>query len=219
MLVLASALALIMATSYAAEPAGAAKSPSPGEEKGKAGMAGPERPQALTAESILEKFDADKDKELSKDEFAKFMEDMFGQADRSANGKLDAGELTGLMMRLAPRPAFGPSGPGGPGGPSAMGFFMSFDKNGDKKISKDEMPERMQERFDQMDTNKDGFIDETEMASLQGRFGQRPGGEAGRPGGQGRQGMGAGKGQGPGGAAGKAGAGKAGPADDEGGEE
>ena len=46
---------------------------------------------------------------------------------------------------------------------------MSLDKDGDKKISKDEAPERMKENFAQLDTNTDGFLDSGEIAALRRR--------------------------------------------------
>jgi Ca2+-binding EF-hand superfamily protein len=44
---------------------------------------------------------------------------------------------------------------------------MSLDKDGDGKISRDELPEQARKAFDHMDTNSDGFIDATEIAELQ----------------------------------------------------
>lgn len=84
------------------------------------------------------------------------------------------------------RPGDGPGG-GGPGGGRAGGgrqgggMIAALDKDGDGKISKDEAPERMRDRFDTMDTNGDGFIDQDEQAAMARRFqggGGRPGGEA-----------------------------------------
>jgi HlyD family secretion protein len=42
--------------------------------------------------------------------------------------------------------------------------LMSFDKDGDKKISKDEAPDQVKGFFDRMDSNSDGFIDAKEIA-------------------------------------------------------
>lgn len=59
-------------------------------------------------------------------------------------------------------------GPGGPGGGSRSGGFdlMQFDADGDGKVSKQEAPERMQEGFDGLDTNKDGALDRAEINAL-----------------------------------------------------
>jgi hypothetical protein len=56
------------------------------------------------------------------------------------------------------------------------------DANNDGKISKDEAPPFIRERFDRVDVNSDGFIDETELRGLM----QRPReGDAPPPGGRG----------------------------------
>ena len=66
--------------------------------------------------------------------------------------------------------------------------IKGFDQNNDGKITKDEMPERMQAMIERLDTNKDGSIDNKELAALKDRLaqgGQRPQGQPGqRPEGQ-----------------------------------
>ncbi len=74
------------------------------------------------------------------------------------------------------RPGRFARGPGGPGG-----FFERFDANEDGKIAKDELPERMQERFPMMDADNDGFIDQEEMQEMRRRFSGRAGSRAGPP--------------------------------------
>jgi Ca2+-binding EF-hand superfamily protein len=65
-----------------------------------------------------------------------------------------------------------PPGGGGGGGMRQMPQFADLDKNKDKKISKDEWPSQMpQQFFDRLDTNHDGFIDETEWSAMRQRFG------------------------------------------------
>src|SRR5690242_16347443 len=41
--------------------------------------------------------------------------------------------------------------------------IMSFDKNKDGKVTKDELPERMHHLIEQGDTNKDGALDRDEV--------------------------------------------------------
>jgi len=74
----------------------------------------------------------------------------------------------------------GRSGRGGGGGGGNWNPLERFDENGDKKISKEEMPERMQERFDELDKDKDGALTEEEFrAGMQGRGRGGRGGEGG----------------------------------------
>jgi Ca2+-binding EF-hand superfamily protein len=61
---------------------------------------------------------------------------------------------------------------------------MGFDKNGDGRVTKDEMPERMKERMlPRTDTNGDGAIDKQEAEKMAERFGR---GGPGAGGGTGR---------------------------------
>jgi hypothetical protein len=66
------------------------------------------------------------------------------------------------------RPGGDAASPGGRGGADLEARFKELDKDGDGKISKDEAPERMQDNFDRIDSNSDGFIDMTEMQKAMG---------------------------------------------------
>lgn len=60
-----------------------------------------------------------------------------------------------------------PKGAGGPGGRT---FSISqFDADKDGKVSKAEAPEQMQQFFDRVDSNGDGFLDASEVAEMQRR--------------------------------------------------
>jgi Ca2+-binding EF-hand superfamily protein len=67
--------------------------------------------------------------------------------------------------------------------------LMSFDKNKDGKLSKDELPERMRGIFDRGDTNHDGFLTADEIAKVASA-------QAMPQGGGGREGRGEGRGPG-----------------------
>ena len=56
--------------------------------------------------------------------------------------------------------------PSGPGVDDIVARLMAFDKNKDGKITKDELPERMQFLIDLGDTNKDGALDRDEIKKL-----------------------------------------------------
>ena len=56
--------------------------------------------------------------------------------------------------------------PAGLGVDDVVARLMAFDKNKDGKITKDELPERMQFLIDLGDTNKDGALDRDEIKKL-----------------------------------------------------
>jgi hypothetical protein len=57
--------------------------------------------------------------------------------------------------------------------------MAELDKDKDGKISRDEAPEQMKAFFDQMDGNKDGFVDAKEMAEIRKKMGAGGGGPGG----------------------------------------
>lgn len=111
---------------------------------------------------------------------------------------LVSGLMVGLLMtaHAAAQPPTRPQGQQAQQGqPRTVGGFVTrlraMDANKDGKISKDELPERMQSILTRVDTNKDDAIDEKELKALEARFagnagdrpqGQRPQGD--RPQGQ-----------------------------------
>jgi Ca2+-binding EF-hand superfamily protein len=115
----------------------------------------------------------------------------FMALDANGDGVLDAAELDAAPTVLAKldknsdgritadevRPAFpdrregeGRRGPeGGQGGnvvEETVKTLMAFDANHDGKLSKDELPERMQGLFDRADVDKDGFLTADEIRKL-----------------------------------------------------
>lgn len=77
--------------------------------------------------------------------------------------------LKGDPVKPGPKQRSGPQGKKQPGG--GRGFdpeqiinrIMESDKNGDKKISKEEAPDRLKRNFDEIDLNEDGLIDRKEL--------------------------------------------------------
>jgi Ca2+-binding EF-hand superfamily protein len=128
--------------------------------------------------------DTDKDGQLSTAEIVAAGTTLM-KFDRNGDGKLTPEEIFGPGAGPPPaRPADGapPSarpgeprpGVGRPGG----GFSLeAFDKDKDGKISKEEAPDRLKERFEQVDSNSDGFIDQAEFRQMTERM-QKAGGKA-----------------------------------------
>ncbi|MBA4016796.1 MAG: hypothetical protein C0483_06390 [Pirellula sp.] len=81
------------------------------------------------------------------------------------------------------------AGQGGPAGSRPSGGrsmdVMSFDKDGDGKVSRAEAPEQMQAFFDRMDGDADGFISAAEAAAARARRASQGGAPGGVPGGGG----------------------------------
>ncbi len=63
-----------------------------------------------------------------------------------------------------------------PASPPARPKFSDLDKDGDNKLTKDEAPERMQQFFDKIDKNQDGFVDQGEWSAMQQARKQAQGG-------------------------------------------
>jgi Ca2+-binding EF-hand superfamily protein len=102
----------------------------------------------------------------------------------NASGEITREELLqSLPPGLGPgaggggRGGFGGIFGGGAGGQNPNGALMSFDqilkaldKNGDGKLQKSELPPRLQDQFEQFDTNHDGVLDESEFKQILPRF-------------------------------------------------
>lgn len=204
-----------------AQPPGGGR--GPGGQGGSRGPGGPDgfRPPLHPLEEAL---DTDGDHQLSAKEIENAVAAL-KKLDKNENGKIDHDELRPRFGGPPGIPDGGGRGPGrgGPDGPGGRGAgpdgpprdreagrtgnvddmlarVLSFDKNEDGKLTKDEIPERMQGMLTRGDTNEDGALDKEELAkiaaSFQGRGegrrpegdrpeGRGPGGSDGRPEGRG----------------------------------
>ena len=177
-ILLAGSLCLAATVATLAQPPRPA---GPGRPGGLEGPGGPGvRGFRLPPSPVMIALDTDGDGELS----AKEIENApaaLKTLDKDKNGKLTENEL---------RPNFG--GPGGPemrtggafSGEAIITQLMAFDKNGDGKLSKEEIPQRLQKLLDRGDTNKDNILDRAELLVLsRQRIIMGPGGlnESNRP--------------------------------------
>jgi len=113
--------------------------------------------EIAAAADVLKKL-ANKDGEITREELLKSLP--------SGMGPGGGGTARGALGGVA-----GAAGGGSPPGEinSEMAFkrmMAMFDKNGDGKLQKDELPPRLAERFDELDTNHDGALDETEIKAI-----------------------------------------------------
>ncbi|TWT70778.1 EF-hand domain-containing protein [Crateriforma conspicua] len=201
-IVMASALAVLVTSAIQAQPPGGRGQGGPGF--GGQGFGGPGRggpdfggPGGPPPNAIAEALDTDGDHVISGAEIQK-ASDALKKLDRNGDGRLSNDEFDPMHQRYAG----GPEGRGGEGrggrgadgrgdGGGFVSRIMSFDENGDGKVSKDELPARMQMALDRYDANKDGVLDKDELDKASAGAG--PGNRGGRgpgPGGPGAGGPG-----------------------------
>jgi hypothetical protein len=152
-------------------------------------------------------YDKNGDGKVTKSELPEFLQRILTRVDTNKDGAIDKAEAQKMAERFGSRGQGGAGGgrpggsaqggasggrPGGGGAGGGSGFasrIMSYDKNGDGKVTKSELPERMLRIFDRGDTNKDGAIDKAEAQKMGQRAGGG-GGSGGRSGGSGNSGGG-----------------------------
>lgn len=154
--------------------------------------------QQTQAEEILKEYH-DKMRQASE----RNREDLLKQMTRILSAE-QTRQLKDALDRLPPPPPPPPpppgpedAGPGRAGRPVPIGDFidrvMAFDKNKDGKVTREELPERMQDLIERGDTNKDGALDREELKALAEKMDQDrpPRGPGGPPPGRGPNGPGA----------------------------
>lgn len=129
----------------------------------------PQRPQGAPGEGLLRVLDTDNDGKLSAAELSA-SGDTLKKFDRDGDGSVSREELmAGMMAKLGGPPQANPSTTNNEprmGVEQMLAFWKERDKNGDKKWSKDEVPERAAANFDRIDANGDGVIDEDELKKM-----------------------------------------------------
>ena len=147
---------------------------------------------------MFQAMDKNQDGKLTKEELPPRMQQGFNRIDANGDSVIDRQELrqlANLMRGMQGQQGRGQQGRGqrgmrrGGDGEQGQGQRRQFDagqmlkrmdKNNDGKITKDEMPERMQERFEQLDSNGDGAVDAAEFKTAMERRMQRGGGGQGQ---------------------------------------
>ena len=104
------------------------------------------------------------------------------ERDRDAGSPRRSGSSRGGGGRpQAGRPGGQPRRGDGPAGGFTADWLLGMDRNGDGRLSKEELPGQMRERMSRMDADGDGFIDRSEAEALERRFRQRGAGGGTRP--------------------------------------
>jgi Ca2+-binding EF-hand superfamily protein len=170
---------------------------------------GPPQVPMMRLSPILSAIDANQDGTISAEELANASARLRA-LDKNGDGKLTRDEA-GIPLGGRGGRAGAPGGDRGRGGeaeappipgPTAddlLAALMRYDKNGDGKLDKSEVPERLQGMFERADLDKNGVLDAAELKKLAAdqaaaapggdRRGGGPGGADG-PGGRGRGGPG-----------------------------
>lgn len=128
-------------------------------------------------EQLFKRLDANGDGKLSKDELPERFGQRIMQADADKDGFVTKEEFAEVAKRMA-------GGRGGPGGPPDVSpLFDRADKNGDGKLTKDELPGPLAERLMKADADGDGAVTKAELEEARKKAGGRPGpGPGGRGG-------------------------------------
>jgi Ca2+-binding EF-hand superfamily protein len=144
--------------------------------KGQAGATEPDPKNGIyTAEQIIAFMDKNGDGKISNDEASKEVKPHFENIDTNGDGVIDLKEAQVMAAFSGQQSNSTQSAePAAPGPVTAKQLIRSMDKNGDRKISKDEASEDLKLFFGQHDTNKDGVIDATEAQALVKPANQEP---------------------------------------------
>ncbi len=134
---------------------------------------------------LFEMADKNQDGKLTSEELGERWERM-SQLDKNSDGAISRDELPQMGPgRGGPGGPGGSGGrpgggPGGEGGGQSTAIFDRYDKDGDQKLSKEEVSEEMWARLAKADKNADGLVSKEELGSVFSE--ERRGGGEGKPG-------------------------------------
>jgi Ca2+-binding EF-hand superfamily protein len=133
-------------------------------------------PNAGPGAAVLKALDGNGDGTLSSEELTEATASL-KKLDRDGDGQITPRELM-AAAGSGGRPQPGVGGPPGMGVEQLLARWKGFDKNGDGKLSEDELPPALKNRFDRVDANGDGAADEAELRqaaqALAGQLRRRP---------------------------------------------
>ena len=160
-------LAVAAAVAQPPQPGGAAPGTNPGAGEQGPPPGGPDLQGGPPPNAMFDAIDADGDGVLTTRELRRAAVAL-KQLDADQDGKISRAEATG-----------GPAG--NPTGDSAamVDRVMKNDKNGDGKLTKNELPWRLAQMLDGADTNGDGAIDRAELTAAMEAAHNRSGGQRG----------------------------------------
>ena len=98
---------------------------------------------------------------ITRDEAPEALTGRFDQMDTNADGMLEEDELQNELRRMQEMMRAG-GGPRGGGDPVTR--MLQFDRDGDGRVTRAELPDRMGRILDRFDTNGDDVLDERELA-------------------------------------------------------
>lgn len=119
--------------------------------------------------------DRNNDGKLTPNEVPNELLPMLRGVDQNGDGAIDRQELTAAVGNM--RNQFGNAGgpwprAGGPrAGEQATGQFLQYDRNGDGKLTQDEIPQQATRALQGADSNGDGAIDAGELQAAMARMG------------------------------------------------
>ncbi len=181
----ATLTALFLFSNVMAKPPGNQRQGKRGDNK----QGGPAKfERMMRAIPLLAALDADGDGTISATEIDQAAQSL-KTLDKNGDGSLTIDELRPNFSAMGGRPGGGPSARGaGDAEAFIKRLFTKRDKDGDGKLTGDEIPKGMAKRLDKIDTNKDGSLSQEELKAMkgnrQGKGGGRPrGGKPDRAGG------------------------------------
>ena len=121
-------------------------------------------------------YDKNGDGKLTANEVPDELMPMFQGADQNNDRAIDRQELVAVMANMRNQFRGGPGGPwAGRGGDAEQvtGQFLQYDRNGDGRLTENELPPQATRMLQGADQNNDGAIDAGELQAALARMGDR----------------------------------------------